>query len=180
IPIGDKPFTISGSMPYPPGELLRVLQALLILNNITVDQGYQCFIKRPPNQPLWPAQEQSIMRHYSPTLDSMNYWFLKKSINLYGEVLVKTIAYERTGLGSTEKGIELVKKFWSENGIEPSALNIIDGSGLSPQNRVTADAMVKALQYAASRPWFRSFYGALPEINGMKMKSGYINGVRSY
>jgi D-alanyl-D-alanine carboxypeptidase/D-alanyl-D-alanine-endopeptidase (penicillin-binding protein 4) len=121
-----------------------------------------------------------IMRHYSPTLDSMNYWFLKKSINLYGEALIKTIAYEKTGSGSTQKGVELVKQFWSRNGIEASALNIIDGSGLSPQNRVTADALVKALQFAASRPWFQSFYVALPEINGMKMKSGYIGGVRSY
>jgi D-alanyl-D-alanine carboxypeptidase/D-alanyl-D-alanine-endopeptidase (penicillin-binding protein 4) len=180
IPLGEKPFTISGSMPYPTVELLRVLQPLLVSNHITVDQGYQCFIRRPFNQSAWPEQEQSIMRHYSPTLDSMNYWFLKKSINLYGEALVKTIAYEKTRLGSTEKGVELVKQFWNEHGIEPSALNIIDGSGLSPQNRVTAEAMVIALQYAATRPWFHSFYAALPEINGMKMKSGYISGVRSY
>jgi D-alanyl-D-alanine carboxypeptidase/D-alanyl-D-alanine-endopeptidase (penicillin-binding protein 4) len=180
IPIGDKPFTISGSMPYPAVELISALQPFLIHNNITVDQGYQSFIKRPLNQTAWPAQEQLIMRHYSPTLDSMNYWFLKKSINLYGEALIKTMAYEKTGSGSTQKGVELVKQFWSRNGIEASALNIIDGSGLSPQNRVTADALVKALQFAAGRPWFQSFYAALPEINGMKMKSGYIGGVRSY
>lgn len=65
-------------------------------------------------------------------------------------------------------------------GIEKSALNIMDGSGLSPQNRVTTDALVKAMIYAKSKSWFSSFYHALPEINGITMKSGSINGARSY
>jgi D-alanyl-D-alanine carboxypeptidase/D-alanyl-D-alanine-endopeptidase (penicillin-binding protein 4) len=121
-----------------------------------------------------------LYKHVSPPLDSINYWFLKKSINLYGEALIKTMAFEKTGFGSTGKGVELVRDFWEENGIEKSALNICDGSGLSPQNRVTADALVKALQYAKTRPWFGSFYYALPEYNGMKMKSGSIGGARAY
>ena len=81
----------------------------------------------------------------SPRLDSINYWFLKKSINLYGEALIKTIAVEKTGMGSTEKGAELVKDFWVQRGIDRGAIHIIDGSGLSPQNRVTTDALVKVL-----------------------------------
>src|SRR5690606_19879291 len=60
------------------------------------------------------------------------------------------------------------------------ALQMIDGSGLSPQNRVTTFAEVKALQYARSRPWFQAFYQSLPEYNGMKMKSGSIGGARAY
>ena len=31
----------------------------------------------------------------SPALDSIIYWFNKKSINLYGEALIKTFAYEK-------------------------------------------------------------------------------------
>jgi len=116
----------------------------------------------------------------SPPLDSINYWFLRKSINLYGEVLIKTIALEKNGLGSTEKGVELVRNFWSERGIDKGAVNIIDGSGLSPQNRVTTQAEVKVLQYAKTRPWYSSFYNALPEYNGMKMKSGSIGGARAF
>ena len=92
----------------------------------------------------------------------------------------KAIAAVKEGLGSTEKGVEIIKYFWSQRGIEKSALNIMDGSGLSPQNRVTTDALVKVMQYARSRPWFNSFYRSLPEINGITMKSGSINGARSY
>ncbi len=116
----------------------------------------------------------------SPRLDSINFWFLKKSINLYGEALVKTLGLEKAGAATTEKGVELVRKFWSERGIEPSAIHIVDGSGLSPQNRVTAEALVRVLQYAKGRPWYLSFYQALPLINGVHMKSGAIGGARSY
>jgi D-alanyl-D-alanine carboxypeptidase/D-alanyl-D-alanine-endopeptidase (penicillin-binding protein 4) len=36
------------------------------------------------------------------------------------------------------------------------------------------------MQYAKNQSWFPSFYYALPETNGIKMKDGYISGVRSY
>jgi D-alanyl-D-alanine carboxypeptidase/D-alanyl-D-alanine-endopeptidase (penicillin-binding protein 4) len=36
------------------------------------------------------------------------------------------------------------------------------------------------MQYAKKQNWFSSFYTALPEMNGIKMKDGYISGVRSY
>src|SRR6185503_18053206 len=116
----------------------------------------------------------------SPPLDSIVYWFMKKSINLYGEALIRTMAYEKTQTGTTEKGVELLRNFWAERGIDKGALNILDGSGLSPQNRVTTDAQVKALQYARTRPWYNSFYYAMPEYNGMKMKSGSIGGARAF
>jgi D-alanyl-D-alanine carboxypeptidase/D-alanyl-D-alanine-endopeptidase (penicillin-binding protein 4) len=51
---------------------------------------------------------------------------------------------------------------------------------LSPQNRVTTEALVKVLQYARGRPWWAAFYQALPVINDMRMKSGAIGGARSY
>ena len=59
-------------------------------------------------------------------------------------------------------------------------MNIIDGSGLSPANRITASTLVTVMQYAKKQTWFPSFYNALPEINGIKMKSGSISDVVSY
>ena len=73
-----------------------------------------------------------------------------------------------------------IKKFWQQNGIDSSAINIADGCGLSPQNRVTTYAEVNALLYAQKQPWFQSFYNALPVYNGMKLKSGTINSVRCF
>lgn len=124
--------------------------------------------------------EKKIFDISSPSLDSINYWFLKKSVNLYGEAFVKAIAFEKTGIGSTDSGVAVIRNFWNRNGIERSAINIIDGSGLSPANRVTTASLVRVLSYAKERSWFPSFYGAMPEMNGIKMKDGYIGGVRSY
>jgi D-alanyl-D-alanine carboxypeptidase/D-alanyl-D-alanine-endopeptidase (penicillin-binding protein 4) len=93
---------------------------------------------------------------------------------------VKTIAYEKTKSGTTDNGVKIIRDFWSKKGIERSSLKIIDGSGLSPANRVTTATLVAIMQYAKDQNWFSSFYYDLPEINGIKMKDGYINGVRSY
>jgi D-alanyl-D-alanine carboxypeptidase/D-alanyl-D-alanine-endopeptidase (penicillin-binding protein 4) len=118
--------------------------------------------------------------NYSPALDSIIYWFLQKSINLYGEALIKTLGYEKKGFGSTDSGVAVVRDFWKQKGIDPDELNIRDGSGLSPQNRVTTHAQVEVLRYAAKQSWFPNFFAALPETNHMKMKSGTISDVKGF
>ncbi len=174
IPLGENNFSVSGSMPHPAKQLALSLEAAL--KKVSVDSltaGY-------PKTKLVLPQMHSFYTHKSPVLDSIIFWFLKKSINLYGEALIKTIPYEQTKYGVTDSGVSIIKKFWSKKGIDPSAMNIIDGSGLSPANRVTPSTLVSILQYAKEQEWYSSFYTALPEINGIKMKSGSIGGVLSY
>lgn len=127
-----------------------------------------------------PAGSKTFYTYYSPTLDSIVYWFLKKSINLYGEALIRSFALEKKGFGSTEDGVKLVQDFWKQKGIDETSLNIFDGSGLSPQNRVTTDALAKILYYAKQQPWFQYYYNAFPEYNGMKLKSGTIGSVKGF
>ena len=180
IPFQKEPFIISGSIPYPSNVFKNDLMAYLAKNNIAFKgssyAGIGSFLRNIPVHKVMTIVD-SI---FSPTLDSINYWFLKKSVNLYGEAFIKTIAYEKTGIGSTDTGVAIIKNYWRKIGIERAALNIIDGSGLSPANRITTNALVRIMQYAKEQPWFGSFYNALPEINGIKMKDGYIGGVRSY
>ena len=174
IPPGKNNFTISGSFPNPAAQLSAVFTKELLKQGIKVNQD-----NIDNNTEILP-EVVNVSTLWSPPLDSINYWFLKKSINLYGEALVKTLGYERKKQGSTEAGLNIIKSFWQKNGIDSTSINIADGSGLSPGNRVTAEALVKVMQYARSKPWFNSFYNALPEINGIKMKSGSIGGVRSF
>jgi serine-type D-Ala-D-Ala carboxypeptidase/endopeptidase (penicillin-binding protein 4) len=179
IPIGENDFKISGSIPDPAGQMVTELAATIKKpeDKILLIASYNG--SKVENKDL-PVKPIVFYTYYSPSFDSINYWFLKKSINLYGEAFVKTIAYEKLKFGSTDSGIAIIKDFWSKRGIEKSGLNIIDGSGLSPANRVTTNALVTVMQYARQQKWFTSFYNALPEMNGIKMKDGYINGVRSY
>ena len=180
VPVSENGFTISGSMPDPPGTFIKMLKGYLNENGIKVSGETWTNSERQLNNQPVSLPRVHLDSIASPPLDSINYWFLKKSVNLFGEALVKTIAFEKSTYGSTDTGIAIIKDFWSKRGIEKSALKIIDGSGLSPANRVTTHSLVTILQYAKGQPWFASFYNALPEMNGIKMKDGYIGGVRSY
>ncbi|MCS3800488.1 D-alanyl-D-alanine carboxypeptidase/D-alanyl-D-alanine-endopeptidase [Niastella sp. OAS944] len=180
VPLQNEPFVISGSFANAPAQFSRALEQLLLTQKINVAGVFVSYSAMKAGKLAWPAIQKPLLTLLSPPMDSINYWFLRKSINLYGEALIKTLALEKNGLGSTEKGVELVREFWKERGIDKGAVNIIDGSGLSPQNRVTTFAEVKVLQYAKTRPWYKAFYNALPEYNGMKMKSGSIGGARAF
>ncbi len=116
----------------------------------------------------------------SPTLSQMVYWFNKKSINLYGEQLLKTIAYKQGKEGSTKNGAKAIIDFWSGKGIDKNALNMIDGSGLSPANRITTMAMASVLFQAQKEEWFADYIKSFPDYNGMSIKSGNINDVTAY
>lgn len=176
IPVNEDSFVITGSMPDA-GKLL----AASIYQSIAPDKNYtDNNINYLKGKAKWKQPDSIFYTYTSPPLDSIIYWFLKRSVNLYGEALVKTIGYEKIKVGSTDAGIKVIRDFWSKEGIERSSLKIIDGSGLSPANRVTTKALVTVMQYAKDQNWFSSFYYDLPEINGIKMKDGYINGVRSY
>lgn len=119
--------------------------------------------------------------HESPDLAAIVYWFNQKSINLYGEALLKAIAYQTAQKTETSEGASFIQKYWENKlKINSSELNNQDGSGLSPQNRVTTAAMAKIMQYAQSQSWFPEFYKSLPEYNNMKMKSGTIGGALGY
>ena len=181
IPSNEKKFTISASIPNPEKQIMTELRDNLALRRIAFggngagEARAQRSAKIRTNPLL-----KIIYEHYSPTLDSIIYWFNKKSINLYGEALVRTLAYEKEGFGSTGSGVAILKNFWKERGLDEDELNISDGSGLSPQNRVTTHAEVEILEYAQSRSWFPYFSGSLPEYNGMTMKSGTIKDVKGF
>lgn len=177
IPVNENRFVISGAMSSAPdefvGTLLDTLVKIGIVNSGTVAQK-TFFKKRSSAKPV------IIYTHYSPPLDSIIFWFNRRSINLYGEALVKTIAFQKKGIGTTDDGVEIIKDYWKSKGIPQTELNMVDGSGLSPLNRVTTQAQVTILQYAKAQSWFPHFYLSLPEFNGMKMKSGTIRSVKGF
>jgi D-alanyl-D-alanine carboxypeptidase/D-alanyl-D-alanine-endopeptidase (penicillin-binding protein 4) len=180
VPAGTPTFTISGSMPDPARQFGFTLLNYLNRNGIASSQKLKLYSDSMMERKPVRKAMQLLDSIASPSLDSMTYWFLKKSINLYGECFIKTFAYQKYYSGNTEQGVSIVKAFWKEKGIDPVELNMVDGSGLSPLNRVTTRAQVSVLQYAKKQSWFLGYYNAFPEYNGMKMKSGTINGAKSF
>src|SRR6187399_686926 len=175
IPVNENKFIISGSMISPGSQFLSSL--------IDSIKGWYVKPESLEKVVLFKKYEKNVLKIHSeisPSLDSIIYWFNKKSINLYGEALLKTFAYEKKGIGSTDSGVVVVQDFWKEKGLDKDEIGIVDGSGLSPLNRVTTHSQVEILKYAKTKDWFPYFQTALPEYNGMGMKSGTIRGVKGF
>lgn len=127
-----------------------------------------------------PAATQILVNIASPKLSQIIFWLNKKSINLYAEQLLKTLAWKAGKPVTTANGARVLQDFWKAKGIDVNALNIADGSGLSPGDRVTTQTVARILLSAKKENWFADFYESLPVINDMKMKSGSISDVLAY
>ena len=122
--------------------------------------------------------------HQSPPLAQLLEPFLRISINMYGEVFVKTIALH-TGLTSLSDAPTKILPFYvqqlipDENSIGKVATT--DGSGLSRSNRLTTFALSRILYRVQNESWFdRVFFNAFPTINGLRMKSGTLSNTIAY
>lgn len=172
---------IKASVPDPALEAVILLQDTLKRLGMVIDQPATttrilAIDKLPIKSP-----DKIIAVQLSPRLDQVIYWFNQKSINLYGEQMVKTLGWKFGKENSTTGGVEVIQDFWSRKlGIDPHSMNIIDGSGLSPGTRITTLSMARILQSVKKESWFSGYYASLPLNNNMKMKSGSVNDVLAY
>jgi len=177
VPAGVKEFVISGSITDVAGYWQKSL------NQYGAAKGYPLLQQAKvvlAEGGVTTTGMKTLTTLESPGLDSIVYFFLQKSINLYGEALVKQLALKAGKDATTKNGVKWMRDYWKQKGVENGALRIVDGSGLSPHNRVTTRTLVQVLQNARLQSWFPAFYEGLPTINGIKMKSGSISGVRGY
>jgi D-alanyl-D-alanine carboxypeptidase/D-alanyl-D-alanine-endopeptidase (penicillin-binding protein 4) len=97
---------------------------------------------------------------------------LKPSQNLYTELILRTLGKvapppatattSNLGQTSEELGLEAVKTFLKTAGIRPEALNLDDGSGLSRNDMITAEASVQLLTFMSKHRYATVFRDALP------------------
>lgn len=169
------------SLPDGAYEAASNLKTTLVNQGIVVEGKVNtAFLLQSEGKNL-PASTKLLDRYLSPNLSQLSYWFLKESINLYGEALLKTAAFHESVATKTSDASTWEQKFWANRlRIDPGALKIMDGSGLSPENRVSTLAMVQVLNAAKKQNWFNSYYENIPLVNNMKMKSGTIDGVLGY
>lgn len=178
IPLGENNFIVLGAMPG--GGKTFLYKFFDTLGKVGVDIPQRAVKTGNGDNMIDRKNLRIFYSHVSPALDSIIYWLNKKSINLYAEALVKTIGYVKAKTSSTEKGLQVIKKFWQGRGIDSTELNMLDGSGLSPSNRITTHALVAVLQHSKKQFWFNAFYNSLPVYNGMKMKRGSIKDVKGF
>jgi len=94
-------------------------------------------------------QGTAIVSHSSASLRVLLNTMLKKSDNLIADNITKTLgARFYSQPGSFTNGTEAIKQIvYSNSGVDLSDAQLADGSGLSRNNRITANDMSKILNY---------------------------------
>ena len=178
--LGTPKSGISAALPDPAYDAAFRLQDTLQRLGIKVSNGASTSRILAADKKSVPEVSQKLSTISSPSLSEIIYWFNKKSVNLYGEHLIKTIAWKTGKTPTTKNGAAAVVNYWGQKGIDKNALNILDGSGLSPGTRVTPYAMASVLFQSQKETWFADYLKSLPENNGMTLKSGTINDVSAF
>jgi len=172
--------SISAAMPDPAYDAALRLSDTLKRLGIIISGDPESTLSLTSKRLESPKIATSLTTMLSPRLSQIVYWLNQKSINLYAEQLLKTLAWKSGKEPTTANGVEVVQNFWKSKGIDPNSIGITDGSGLSPEDRVTTLTMATVLQSAKKEGWFGDFYESLPTYNDMKMKSGSILNVLTY
>ena len=112
------------------------------------------------------------------------------SQNLYAEQILKALGKEAAQDGSFAGGGRMVANYLNEVGISSSQFRLVDGSGLSVENRFTAAGLVKLLLHLQRAPVFPVYYESLATAKnrmkgdpllaaGMRLKRGTTGPARN-
>ena len=95
-----------------------------------------------------PAGATEVVNHVSPPLSRIVWQMNKPSDNLSAELILKTIGAEIKGTpGTAEKGLQVIKEFLNEIGLNTGRYAFADGSGISRYNLVAASLLTDVLVY---------------------------------
>ncbi len=122
--------------------------------------------------------------HRSPPLSKLLEPFLRISINMYGEIFIKTIALHTKQSSLFDAPLTIlplyIKTLFDKKDLL-AGVAITDGSGLARSNRLTTYALAQILFQVQKETWFNDkFYEAFPTINGLRMKSGTLMNTVAY
>ena len=167
LPVDDRGYTASVAISRPALMFVTMLRAALERRGVvvtgqtrTVDaQG------RADGRPLEVSSLVEVAARKSPPLSVIAAQILKPSQNLYAELLLRALGKASSSdprLSSEDAGARAVGQFLQQAGIDPSGLVMLDGSGLSRANLVTADTTLKLLTHMSRHRFGVAFREALP------------------
>ena len=178
-PIGDNGFTGGAAIPDPALAFVSMLREALIKRGVKIDGRVRSVDARsgasivpnplsaitqttnvPPQPP--PVEIASIQ---SPPFSLIASHTLKPSQNLYTEIILRTLGKLNSVSASQtneEAGLIIVRNFLRQAGANERDLALNDGSGLSRNDMITANATVQLLTFMSKHRYFAQFRDALP------------------
>ncbi len=108
-----------------------------------------------------PARAPVVASVVSPPLSAIVEQMLEESNNVIAENLARHVALAVGEPASFGGGAMAVTRELRQLGIT-AGIRIVDGSGLSPEDAITPDALVRILEVAIARPGLRALLAGLP------------------
>ncbi|MBV2365842.1 D-alanyl-D-alanine carboxypeptidase/D-alanyl-D-alanine endopeptidase [Streptomonospora nanhaiensis] len=109
-----------------------------------------------------PESADPVAERSSMPLSELLTPFMKLSNNPHAEILMKAMGREESGEGTWAAGIDAATEALEDMGVNTRKVELVDGSGLSHSDRVTAQAVMDVLEEARVEPWFGVWRDSLP------------------
>ena len=178
-----------GSIPNPPWQFLNEFKLALNASGIKL-KG-----KLIVSESFYKTEEgfTRLGEITSPHLSELVAETNIHSNNLFAEAFAKYLGTMHGKGSRAEEGAEVITKYLKESlNLDVADIQIVDGSGLSPFNMVSAAFQTEFLNTLKSSNEYSGILNSLPEsgksgtlrnfgnIPGLKSKSGSIKGVKTY
>ena len=170
-PLGHATVDEPLAMPNPAEYTANVLKELLEARGVRITGDARAQHAPPPAEGMAldppsptaaePAPTVLAERASQPLIEIVRV-INKVSQNLHAEILLRTVAKEKMGVGSLSAGLNVEKSFLNSAGVPDGEVDLDDGSGLSRENLVTPRAVVALLEYVRRQPWGDAYFSTLP------------------
>jgi serine-type D-Ala-D-Ala carboxypeptidase/endopeptidase (penicillin-binding protein 4) len=135
-------------------------------------------VRGSPAEVTAPADASRVARVESPPLTEMVQWMLEESNNVIAENLARHVALATGRPASFAGAAGAVTAVLHRLGVS-GELSLVDGSGLSPDDRIAPAVLVRLITLAARHPSLRSVLTGLPVegFSGTLMRGASVFGL---
>lgn len=160
VPLGSS-IRVKGSMPDPPMYLAQWLTENIAKQGIE-STHYPSTDRSPIEEQPDNVNEVVLLTHFhSQKLSEIVKATNQRSLNLYAESLLKTLAINAQLQGNTENGLKILYTYWKSKGLNTSGFYMKDGSGLSRHNAISPYHFASILYLVSKEKYYTSFYNSL-------------------
>lgn len=189
VPLGKNAFAVKGALPMPGKTCAELFSAYLHAHNINVTHNVS-EIANVPDKAV------PLLEYYSNTYYIIAQYTNQTSNNIYAESIFKYLGYDSYKKGTFANGTKAIYNFFQSHGLNTTGIKIVDGSGLSRLNIITADFVCRFLTSIHKLPIYRDFAGSMAKVKesgtaknmlkdlpnniDVRIKSGTMDRVKSY
>jgi D-alanyl-D-alanine carboxypeptidase/D-alanyl-D-alanine-endopeptidase (penicillin-binding protein 4) len=165
--LDDLSYQVTGNIPMKSGAFRRrfalsdpALYAAGTFRTMLEQKGIT--VKGEIKRGRMPAEAEIVATVPGPDMKQMLRDMNVSSLNVVAENLLLLLGAKRFGApGTREKGIAAVKEYLQSLDLPLNEVTIADGSGLSAENRVTAQFLARYLRTVTKKSWFPVFRDSL-------------------